>query len=434
MPRRLAGPEAAGQAAARAVGRGPVRGTNARAGGRRDLGSTGSYVLLVGLALAVCALLKAPTLYYPGDETDEKIYWQLAENLAQGRPYSLQGTALLTDLSPGIYDHPLFHHPPLFPALLVPFVLLGARHAAVVVPWFGHLFAVLAVALVARHALRGRPAAPTNLAAAAYLLPVVGVCADPLLVFVSRKLWIDSLLAGLVALSMAAFLIADGRRRVSLAASGTLLGLAALAKLSALLVLPIYIVAIVVRRDGDWRARVGSMGAIALPVGLLVVPWCVLFYLRCGVFVPPWVKPDAWLIEHYPFVKALVSRPWYYYAVKLPLVMPLVGVAAWTLLRDGAAWRDRGVQVSAAWFVVLAGAITLMGVDGYGFQMRHLAPAVTAVYVLLALLIARGDRPVLVVASVWAILVGTVTGAMYLLLPRLDEILSLAEVARVIRF
>ena len=392
-----------------------------------------TFLLIVGLALALCALLKVPTLFYPGDEMDEQIYWQLAENLARGGPYSLQGTELLSHLSPGIYNHPLFHYPPLFPALLVPFVMLGAKSAAVMVSWLGHLLAVLAVALVGRHLLRGRPDAARGLTQPVFWLPLLAVCADPLLMFVSRKLWTDSLLSGLVALSVAVFLIADGKRRVLLLVSGGLLGLAALAKLTALLVVPVYVVALI-RRDVSWRSRLGSVVAAVVPIGMLVVPWCVLFYLRCGVFVPSWVKPDAWLIEHNSFVSEFVNRPWYYYALKLPLVMPLLVVVAWAYARDKLAWLDWRVRVAAAWFAVILVAMTMMSVGGYGFQMRQVAPAVTAVYILAACLLAQGDRPVFVMASAFTILLGTVTGALFLSLPKFDEIVSLAEVARFIQF
>jgi len=392
-----------------------------------------TFLLIVGLALALCALLKVPTLFYPGDETDEQIYWQLAENLAQAGPYSLQGSELLSHLSPGIYDHPLFHYPPLFPALLVPFVLLGAKSAAVTVSWLGHLLAVVAVALVGRHVLSGRQDAASGLTAPVFWLPLLAVCADPLLMFVSRKLWTDSLLSGLVALSVAVFLISNGKRRVLLVASGGLLGLAALAKLTALLVVPVYAVALL-RRNLSWRSRLGSVVATVVPIGALVVPWVVLFYQRCGVFVPPWVKPDAWLIEHNSFVSEIVSRPWYYYTVKLPLVMPLLAVVAWALVRDRLAWSDWRVRVAVAWFVVTLVALTMMGAGGYGFQMRQVAPAVPAVYVLVICLVAQRDRPIFLMASAFTILLGTVTGALFLSLPKFDEIMSLAEIARLIEF
>lgn len=65
----------------------------------------------------------------------------------------------------------------------------------------------------------------------------------------SRRLWIDSLLAGLVSLAVATVLLADGKRcRTVLAIGGAFLGLGALAKLTALVLVPVVLVA-AIRRD-----------------------------------------------------------------------------------------------------------------------------------------------------------------------------------------
>ena len=147
--------------------------------------SSRGFFLILALALLICAFLKVPTLHYPHAELDERIYWQLAENLAQKGQYSLQGTELLGTLPPGIFNHPLFHHPPLFATLLIPFVLVGAKDAAVVASWLGHLLAVLAVALVGRHALR-RSVGANTFTSPVFWVPLLGICTDPLLLFVSR--------------------------------------------------------------------------------------------------------------------------------------------------------------------------------------------------------------------------------------------------------
>ena len=68
-----------------------------------------------------------------------------------------------------------------------------------------------------------------------------------------------------------------------------------------------------------------------------------------------------------------------------------------------------------------------MGVTGYRFQMRHIAPAVTALYVIVLEMVIERERPLLLMLSGVAMLVGTVTGAMHLLAPQFDEIVSLAR-------
>jgi hypothetical protein len=327
-----------------------------------------------------------------------------------------------------MYDRPLFHHPPLYPALLVPFVLVGSKSAAVLVSWLGHFLAVVAVALVGRHILHRLPT-DARISLPAFWLPVLGVSTDPLLMFVSRRLWIDSLLGGLAALAVASVLVAEGKqRRTMLAVAGGLLGLAALAKLTALILVPVVLMT-GVRGDATWKDRALSMAAMLLPLVILVAPWLILFYLQYGVLTPPWVKPDARLMELFPFVRVAVERPWYYYGAKLFEIMPLAAVAAWLLIRERHLWRNTAIQVAAAWFSIVVVTLTIMGITGYGFQMRHITSAIAAVYVIVLAALLERDRPVLLMWCGFAMLVGTVTGAMHLLVPELDEILSLPRIA-----
>ena len=385
--------------------------------------------------LLVCAFLKLPTLNYAHDETDELIYWQLASNLVTNGNYSLHGSPLLSVLSPDVYDHPLFHHPPLFAASLVPFVSFGARNAAVIVSWIGHMLAVIAVGMVGWHTVRRR--AGVRLATSpSFWLPVLGVATDPLLQFVSRKIWIDSLLAGLIALSIALLIVADGasgrKRRALFIGSGLLLGLACLAKQSAALVLPVHVMA-AWRYGADARQRVSAFLLMLAPVVALVVPWCVYFDLKCGVFVPPWVKPDDWLVQHYAFLRAAVERPWYYYLAKLPLLVPLVFVCGWQLVRERKALADSGVMLGTVWFLVVLATLTATSANGYGFQMRHVAAAAPAAYVVALLLLLQRERPVMLLTSGLSIFVATVTGALYLLASNISEIASLPEIAHLVR-
>jgi hypothetical protein len=386
------------------------------------------FLVFCCAVVTVCAFLKLPSLRYPFAEGDERIYWQLAENLAHGRGYTLQGTTVLRELSPDMYDRPLFHHPPLFPALLTPFVLTGTRNAAVLISWLGHFLTVIAVALVGRHALL-RLGNDTRITAPAFWLPVVAASADPLLIFVSRRLWIDSLAGGLAALAIATVLIAGGkRRRALLAAGGALLGLAALAKLTTLILVPVCVLA-GTRADTTGKERAISIAAMLLPAAVLVAPWMLLFYQQYGVLAPSWVKPDARLMELFPFVRAAVDRPWYYYGAKLALIMPLSLIAVWLVIRERELWRDAAIQTAAAWLAIFVGVLTFLGIDGYGFQMRHITPAIAAIYVIVLVALLERERPILLMACGLSMLVGTVTGAMHLLVPEFDEIVSLLRIA-----
>jgi 4-amino-4-deoxy-L-arabinose transferase-like glycosyltransferase len=379
-------------------------------------------------ALALCTALKVPALIYPPDEADEQIHWQLAVNLAQRGEYTLRGSALLPSLSPYIYDRPLFHHPPLYPALLVPFVRAEAQPAAILVSWLGHLLAVLAVALIGRHALQRQTASEVTTTSPRFWLPVVGVAADPLLMFVSKRLWIDGLLAGLVALGVAILLHAEGRRRRPvLALAGLVLGLAALAKLTALILAPLFLF-VALKTPATWKDRAFAALAVGFPVVLLVVPWLLVFHATSGVFVAGWIRPDARSLELYPFLRTVVERPWYYYLTTLISIMPLALVAAW-VLASRTSWQRVAMPVVAGWFCLYVLAQTLLGIDGYGFQMRHIAPAVTAVYAVVLLALLERERPMLMFAAAVATVIGAVTGAMHLLAPQFDEMTSIPMIA-----
>jgi hypothetical protein len=412
----------------RALKRSPASPRSYEEAAETPLRPTRGFSLLCCAAILLCAALKVPGLIYAAQEPDERIYWQLAENLARTGTYSLQGSELLKELSPEIYDRSLFHHPPLFAAALTPFVAAGAKPFAVLVSWLGHFLAVLAVALVGRHAIRRQWTAAT-VTSPSFWLPVFGVAADPLLLFVSKRVWIDSLLAGLVALSTATLIMAGGsRRRLLLGLAGLLLGLAALAKLSALILLPVFLV-VGLRGDGNWKDRAASGLAIVLPIAVLVGPWLATFYAQFGVFVPGWVRPDAKLLEIYPFLQVAVARPWYYYAVTLTFVLPLVLAPIWPLIREPDIRQEFHIRAAVAWFVVFVVAQTLLGASGYGFQMRHIAPAVAAVYVVVLLILLQRDRPVLLMACGCSIIFSVATGAMHLLAPQFDEMLSLPGLA-----
>ena len=62
---------------------------------------------LVLLFIGFSFLMKVPTLIFEHDEPDERVYWAVAENLAERGEYTLRGAPILEGLSPRIYDRPL---------------------------------------------------------------------------------------------------------------------------------------------------------------------------------------------------------------------------------------------------------------------------------------------------------------------------------------
>ena len=405
------------------------------ADGRHDLqrrGASRGFIVFCCAAVLVSALLKLPSLRYPQGEGDERIYWQLAENLTEGGTYTLQGSALLKELSPYMYDRPLFHHPPLFPALLVPFVLTGSKSAAVLVSWLGHAFTIIAVALVGRHIL-GRLSNNAHISLPAFWLPVLGVSADPLSCLCRGASGSTACLAALRhSQSQLSSLRAANDRRTILAIGGALLGLAALAKLTALIVAPVVLMAGVC--GDETMEAAGDIGG-GDPRGRNPdrAPWMILFYLEYGVLTPSWVKPDARLMELFPFVRVAVERPWYYYGAKLVQIMPLVLVPGGSCCANGTCGCSRRFVLQRVFGIVVT-TLTVMGVAGYGFQMRHITPAIAAVYVVVLAALLERERPVLLMVCGFSMLVGTVTGAMHLLAPEFDEIVSLLRAAGVVSF
>jgi 4-amino-4-deoxy-L-arabinose transferase-like glycosyltransferase len=384
-------------------------------------------LLLVFLFSAFTLVLKLPSLRFVHSEPDEIVYWNVARNLVERGEYTLRGAKIEGRLSPAIYDRPLFHHPPLYPLLLTPFVALGAPQAAVMISWLGHLLCLLAVGIIG-WALLARGKAIGDV----LWLALLGVATDPLLALVSRKLWIDALLAGLVALGLAIVWAAlvSPRRRLLLVLGGVVLGLAGLAKLPGLLGAPVAAM-LVWGGGGSRRERLRDLLLVGVPCALLVVPWLVLFVTTYGALTPTWLRRDEWAVRHYPFLAAAVGRPWYYYAARLVLVEPVavVGLALCVLRpREGGLAR----WAAPAWVLLWLVAYTIQSASGYGFQMRYVAPVVPGLYAMLLCARSPGSfvRPVIALAVAY----GAIESTVYLLSEHLDELVTFPELAKMFRF
>lgn len=381
------------------------------------------FWLIVGIILLFCAALKLPTLTTPHDEPDEQIYWQLASKLASGGPYNLQGTEILQKLSPAIYDHSLFRHPPLYPALLVPFAWWNARNLAVMVSWLGHFLCIIAVAVMGRR-LAQEEGLPEN-RSLLFWLPVLGVALDPFLTFISSKLWIDGLLAGLCALAIAFFFCArfSPKRPLYLLAGGILFGLAALTKLPALALTPI-IVLLILRPRVKTSSPVRDLALGCLPAVVLILPWFVIFHRAYGAFMPDVATFDAWTLEHYPFVAAAVSRNPTYYIAKMVAITPASVLCLVTYLFRRELWKKLDAIFPCLWFLVFFAALSWVGMRGQGFQMRFLAPIFPCIYLMLFVVIPewRGRSEALFVVLLLCLIYAGLNGVIYLLLPQYDEI------------
>jgi 4-amino-4-deoxy-L-arabinose transferase-like glycosyltransferase len=331
--------------------------------------------------LTVMLFLKVNGLRAANDETDELIYRILARQVFREGHYSLQGTPALNALPREIYDKPLFHHPPLFVFLIGLVQKISAPQFQVVVPWLAH-FAILfgMLALIYQSPRK-------NLLL--YLI-AAGVVVDPLLCFISQRLWIDGLLAALCFLSFLFFvqgLQAKSRRRLWFV-GGVLWGLALLTKLpAAYMAVPIGFLLFCEYRDKRSMAVLKDFAFFALPAFFLSVPWFLLFYANYGKLT--WTGPTQELIAQNPFIRLITQRPWFFYLTEFPLLNPFMILAVVLQI----AKRKLPDRLEAAlWLYILTvvGVMTILGAKGgFGFQMRHLSMAMPALYWLLVRQLSR---------------------------------------------
>lgn len=377
------------------------------------------------VVVAFAALLRLPS-WHPGfTNTDEVVYWQLAESLAERGRYDLRDMPILEQLSPLMYDRPVFHHPPLFPALIVPFQALDAVGAARVLSFAGQMLCLLGVALVLRR--RVADGASGGALSPVLWLPLVGLALDPVLSFSARKLWMDNLLAGFGTLAMAlAFTAGEGPRPGRrLAFAGVFLGLAALTKLTGLVLLPLVALVAYCQLSGSPSRRLGTLLWLLLPVLLLVTPWFLYFRAQTGVFLPTWVKADSWTLDNYPFIRDCVERPWWYYTVKLVLLQPLALVAGVAVVVR----RDGPGLLALLWLVGVVGVLTVVSASGVGFLMRHISLAIPAIYLMAgrALDSPQGARPRWVLAGVLCVAYAALVTGLYTFRRQADELRSYFE-------
>jgi len=413
------------------------------------------YVLLCAAIIILALALKLPSLRYPRAEGDEQIYWQLTQNWLEHGTYSLQGTTILRGssylkpLPPGIYDKPLFHHPPLLPMLLAPFVATNSPDAAILVAWLGHMLAIAGVAIIC-WTWRRRCWRATDLA---LWLPVLAMAVDPLMTFTGRKLWPDNLVGGFAGLAMGFYCLAGARRSAVWAvAGGVAVGLAALAKLPGLLVLPAGVLTLVVsqsrrlspfspggphsessseRARSPVQSRLGLVGLGVLPVFVILLPWFAVFYGQYHTLVPTWIRPDAALRELTGYMARAMDRPWYFYFTQSAMIAPVVVVIFVALLRRFRLILSGRLGVPLCWVGVVVVAMLFLRSGGHSMQMRFLTPAVPGVYAMLAGLLAGANprRSLLGPVALLAVVYGVSTMGFFLYPENLkyDDIVPVPE-------
>lgn len=399
----------------------------------------------VVLTVIVFALvLKIPTLNLPHTEGDEIAFWHLANNWIKTGKYTDKGD----DLTPypayvDRFTRDMPVHPPAFAALLVPFAKYGALNKAVMASWLGHILAILAVALIGRHVYRG-PSGVSSAFSPYFWLPLLGIATDPVMTWISGILWIDNLDAGFAALAIAFAIMARDSQRQGLmwTLSGVLLGLGLLSKVTAAAIVPVLVYQILMLPGK--RERVTAALYCAAPALLLSLPWYLPLYLTMGEFIvpKPHLPPSVFVAPPCPFCELAGSRPFYYFFLKICLVVPVALVCTAFLAvafrrresgEDAKRWAE--LLFPWVWFLLIVVAATLAG----SFIMRRISILYPAIYVMLYFLLRHFDtdrlqkyQPALLFFSAIAMIYAGIGGGIYLFNGNFAEFFSPLELAGVV--
>jgi 4-amino-4-deoxy-L-arabinose transferase-like glycosyltransferase len=345
---------------------------------RASSGSRFAIFVIAVAALAAGLWLRAVTFDLLHHEGDERIYGALAEQLREGRGYTLHGHPILEEgwIVRDQYDTPLFYHPPggiawlaLFSALFGDAGFDLAELAAFAVFFGGTL-------LLAREVL------PRWTVPVASVVSVLAA-ATPIVAHVSLHHWLDG--PQLAAVTLAAFLFVRATRGASTgwaAASGLAFGAACLVKMNAVIALPgIAALAWATAEGSDARSR-RRVAVVAVAVAaVLVTPWLVAELRAFGTLMPSWAgKPSARLVAENPFVRhmTLVRTPWAYLRLLPQTVWTLVpSLALLAVLRPPGRSRRLALAL-AVWIAVVVGVAMALGAIGYSKLLRYvvlIAPA-----------------------------------------------------------
>ena len=348
------------------------------------------WLILLGLC-ALTAALKLPSLSNPHREPDELIYLSLADNLRETGRYSLQGKPILKALAADMYDKPLFHHPPAFVLALYPLKHLAGGNSPVLASWLGHLLTLLALYLLLLLFLEERR--KLWVLAAALGLTVF----DPVMVYTSQKIWMDTFLTGFNALGVALFLWALKRQKLWLfPLAGLCFAIALTTKLSAALSLPLFLylfIAFTPKRQRLNKEGLLRLGLFLLFPLLLLGLWLGHFHSHYQTFIPSWIHPSSALSAFDPYISRTLARSGTYYFTQYALMSPLLIFWFFFQLKnlkhfdrlDGGLWL---------WFFLYMIVFTVLGVRGEGFQPRLVMAMVPAIYLGAARQLAReqGNR------------------------------------------
>jgi len=404
-------------------------------------------LLIIGFSI----LLKLPTLNLRHEEGDEVRFWYLTKNWIATEHYTLQGSPIFN--IPTFKAHYAYReipvHPPLFPAVLRPFAQYeNIPHYAVMASWLGHLLAIFAVALIGRYLIHDHNLSLSALSPL-FWLPLLGIATDPIMTWVSGKLWIDNLHAGLAAMSIALALMANRFRHAQFLylLSGICLGLALLSKITAALIIPIIIYIIFVN-ETDAKKRYQALLWGAIPALLLSLPWYIPRYLTPIPEAPP---VDWSSVGICVFCGVVTSKPFYYFFVQLILISPLIviGLSFYFVYYMTDIRKRLGILehlrflIPVVWCLFILIAATIYVANYNTFIMRRLTVMLPSLYVMFYFLLIYSEKfqtlkkyqPLLLLLGMLTIIYGAIGGGYYVfhgdVYPEFTSLLELAGIVEI---
>lgn len=336
------------------------------------------FVLIVLFTL----IFKLPSLYFPHNEYDERIYVTLAKQIYHTGTYTVQNTPILKELSPEVYDRPLFFQPPLFVLLSIPLILNFGDNYAVIISWLGHILVLLSIFLFSRRLFTKNHYV--------ILLIVALAATDPIMVFASRKIWLDSLVAGLTGISMFVFWKASlekrqGKKLKYFIVSGILLGAGIITKVPAVLLMPFFaIIFVKYHYRLPIKRNIILLSALLLPVLAITFPWFLKTYLYYGKLIDTQTLPEELLATN-SYLRMVSNRPFYYYLKEIILLTPIILFPLHSTIKYIKGISFFALTFWISLFSVIGGYTYFAIANDQAYVMRYLTLICIPFYLLLGL-------------------------------------------------
>lgn len=250
----------------------------------------------------------------------------------------------------------------------------------------------------------------------ALISAVISFCC-PLLLFCSTRILIDALFAFLVAFTVWSFLLASkSNQRSYFIFSGFIFGLSLLTKQLGILILLTCLY--ILFRDGFSKQKLVFFIYFLFTAVLICSPWYIYFYKIYGTISPWWTKPSFELISIFPFLRMVVNRPWYFYVTYIILIAPVYLFAFMNIVY---VLKNKRINAEIIWALSFLIPLSILGINGWGFQTRFIVPAIPALAILSANVLDTENKWVGVL-GVLLLILGSLTGILNSLIFRPEEV------------